>query len=232
MNEEVIKVEDLVYALKKRWLMILSITILTTVIAGVFSFYVIKPRYQGGVKVFIGKEGGHTVADSSYNNSDIALYQNLLKTYAEIIKTKDLAKDTVVSMGKEPTNANVGKVIGGLSVTPSEDTQILRIGYQTTDKTEIVPTLTAVVNSFMMKSKQLIPNGNVQVIETPYEPTSPVSPNKRLNVIIGFLLGLMISIGLAFLLEYLDNTIKNENELENILADIPVIGVIPKIKNI
>lgn len=232
MNEEVIRVEDLVDALKKRWLMILSITILTTVIAGVFSFYVIKPKYQGGVKVFIGKEGGQTIADNNYNSSDIAMYQNLLKTYAEIIRTKDLAKDAVVSMGKEPTNANVGKILGGLSVTPSEDTQILRIGYQGIDKTEIVPTLTAVVNSFMMKSKQLIPNGNVQVIETPQEPTSPVSPNKTLNVIIGFLLGLMISVGLAFLLEYLDNTVKNEKELESILADLPVIGVIPKVKNL
>ncbi|MGL5766577.1 MAG: YveK family protein [Sarcina sp.] len=232
MNEEVIRVEDLVYALKKRWLMILSITILSTIVAGIFSFYVIKPRYQGGVKVFIGKEGGQTVADKNYNSSDIAMYQNLLKTYAEIIRTKDLAKDAVNGMGKEPTNANVGKVLTGLSVTPSEDTQILKISYQTIDKAEIVPTLTAVVNSFMMKSKQLIPNGNVQVIETPQEPTSPISPNKPLNVIIGFLLGLMISIGLAFLLEYLDNTIKNKNELESILTDIPVIGVIPKVKNL
>ena len=55
-----------------------------------------------------------------------------------------------------------------------------------------------------------------------------VSPNKKMNIAIAFLLGLMVSLGLVFLLEYLDNTYKNKEQLEKEL-DIPVIGVIPDV---
>ena len=47
-----------------------------------------------------------------------------------------------------------------------------------------------------------------------------------MNIVIAFLLGLMVSVGIVFLLEYLDNTYKNKDQLERDL-DIPVIGIIP-----
>lgn len=47
-----------------------------------------------------------------------------------------------------------------------------------------------------------------------------------MNIAIAFLLGLMVSVGLVFLLEYLDNTFKNKENLEREL-DIPALGVIP-----
>lgn len=57
-------------------------------------------------------------------------------------------------------------------------------------------------------------------------PENPVSPNKKLNIAIGFLLGLMVSIGLAFLLEFVDNTFKTKEQVEQILG-LPVVGAIP-----
>lgn len=54
----------------------------------------------------------------------------------------------------------------------------------------------------------------------------PVKPNKKLNVVLGFILGLMVFTALAFVLEYLDNTIKTPEDVSKIL-ELPVIGVIP-----
>ena len=51
---------------------------------------------------------------------------------------------------------------------------------------------------------------------------------KKMNIAIAFLLGLMVSLGLVFLLEYLDNTYKNKEQLEKEL-DIPVLGEIPDV---
>ena len=81
-------------------------------------------------------------------------------------------------------------------------------------------------NEFVILSKELVPNGNVRVIEAVQLPENPVAPNKTMNVAIAFLLGLMVSVGLVFLIEYLDNTFKNKENLEREL-NIPVIGVIP-----
>lgn len=230
MDEEVIKIEDIIYALKKRWLMILAITVATTVVAAAVSFFVIKPKYEAKVKVFIGKEESKK-GDSGYDNNDIAMYQKLMKTYAEIIKTKDVVKDSLWDIKQKTDQANVNRVLSGLKVAPSADTQIMEITYTSTDKSELIPIVNSITEEFMDESIKLIPNGNVQVIQRAEMPENPISPNKALNTIIGFMLGLMVSIGLAFLLEYLDNTIKNRDELESMLG-IPVLGMIPEIEGI
>ena len=83
-----------------------------------------------------------------------------------------------------------------------------------------------ITNEFVVLAKELVPNGNVRVIEAVQLPENPVAPNKTINVAIAFLLGLMVSVGLVFLMEYLDNTFKNKENLEREL-NIPVLGVIP-----
>ncbi|GAA3319054.1 hypothetical protein GCM10020331_024360 [Ectobacillus funiculus] len=47
---------------------------------------------------------------------------------------------------------------------------------------------------------------------------SPIKPQPMLNIAIAFVVGLMVSVGLAFLLEYLDNTIKREQDIEKFLS--------------
>ncbi|WP_162007905.1 GumC family protein [Heliorestis convoluta] len=68
---------------------------------------------------------------------------------------------------------------------------------------------------------------SVQVAVPANLPTSPVKPNKSLNMALGLLIGLMISVALAFVLEMLDNTIKNEEDVRRHLG-LPVLGAIPK----
>ncbi|MGL5148947.1 MAG: Wzz/FepE/Etk N-terminal domain-containing protein, partial [Clostridium sp.] len=94
MNEEVIKIGDIIDALKKRIALILAITIGATVLSAVVSFFVIKPKYEANTKLFIGKE---EAKEQVYNSNDIQMYQKLLKTYAEIIQTYDLIDRAVVS---------------------------------------------------------------------------------------------------------------------------------------
>jgi len=57
-------------------------------------------------------------------------------------------------------------------------------------------------------------------------PANPVKPNKKLNVAVALVLGLMVAMGLAFLLEFMDSTIKTPDDVEKHLG-LPVIGSIP-----
>lgn len=203
--------------------MILSITLLATLTAGIVSFFVIAPKYEASTKVFIGKEKTDS-KDQNYNNSDIQMYQQLLKTYAEVIKTNALVEKAINAEGFDLTSKDV---LGDLTVTPAANTQILEIKYISKDRNLSKEVLDSITNQFIKTSTELIPNGNVKIVEPAELPENPASPNKKLNIAIAFLLGLMVSVGLAFLLEFLDNTFKSKDQLEQILG-IPVIGAIPE----
>ena len=222
MNEEIIRIEDIVDVLTKRWKMILSITLAATLISAVVSFFLIAPKYEARTKLFIGKENTQT-QDQSYNNNDVQMYQKLLKTYAEVIQTKDLVGQAINSNDLDLKEEDVLK---SLTVTPRADTQILEISYINVDPVIAQEVVESITENFINYSTELIPNGNVKIIESVRVPEKPVSPNKKMNIAIAFLLGLMVSIGLSFLIEFMDNTFKTKEHIENIL-DLPAIGVIP-----
>ena len=69
--------------------------------------------------------------------------------------------------------------------------------------------------------------GDIRVIDEARIPKDPIKPNKKLNLAIGGILGLMLGVMLTFFLEYMDNTIKTTEDVERIL-DLPILGVIPK----
>jgi len=60
------------------------------------------------------------------------------------------------------------------------------------------------------------------------EPSShPVRPNKPLNIALGIIIGLVVGVGLAFFIEYLDTSVKTIDDVERTLQ-APVLGVIPQ----
>ena len=223
MKEENINISEIFEALKKRYKLIIGITLAFTIIATVLSFFVIKPKYEITTKLFIGKEINQS-QKQQYDNNDVMMYQKLLTTYAEVIQTDDLIQR---GLNKGHLNLEVKDIKSGLKVTPRADTQILEISYTGTDKLQGVNIVKDITDEFIKESNKLIPNGNVQVIEEAKMPENPVSPNKKLNILIAFVLGIMVSVGLSLLLEFMDNTYKSKEDVENYL-DIPVIGVIPE----
>lgn len=222
MNEEYINISEILDALKKRYKIIISITLAFTIIAALVSFFVIKPKYEVTTKLFIGKEQSKT---QDFNSNDITMYQKLLSTYAEVVTTNDLV-EKAIEKGKIDETAK--DVEAGLKVTPRADTQILEISYTGTNKEEAVDIVENITDQFIKESKKLIPNGNIKIIQKAKMPEKPVSPNKKLNILIAFVLGLMVSIGLSLLLEFMDNTYKSKEELEK-AVDLPVLGVIPEL---
>jgi len=55
----------------------------------------------------------------------------------------------------------------------------------------------------------------------------PVKPNKPLNIALGIIIGLVVGVGLAFFIEYLDTSVKTIDDVERSLQS-PVLGVIPQ----
>lgn len=224
MNEikkQTINVSEIFEMIKRRWIFIVILTIISIVTTGVLSFYVIEPKYETSSKVFIGKEENN---EDGYNSSDIQMYQKLLKTYSEAIQTTDLIDR---ALKDSDYKLNTEGVLDSLTVLALADTQILEISYESKNPEEAENTLNKIVMEFINTSKELVPNGSVTIIQKVRLPQNPVSPNKVMNITIAFVLGLMASIGIVTLMEYMNNTFKNKDEIEKEL-NVPVVGLIPQ----
>jgi non-specific protein-tyrosine kinase len=72
-------------------------------------------------------------------------------------------------------------------------------------------------------------SGGAQLVGSAVVPTDPVRPKPLRNAIVAGILGLMLGTALAFVVEYLDDSIKTREDLERITAPVPVIALIPAI---
>ena len=71
---------------------------------------------------------------------------------------------------------------------------------------------------------------NIRIVEPAITPLAPINPNKVRKMALGILFGLVIGTVLAFLLEYLDKTLRTEEDIQRHL-NLPVLGVIPEAEN-
>lgn len=67
---------------------------------------------------------------------------------------------------------------------------------------------------------------NIKIIDRALVPGGPFTPNTRLNLLMALLVGLIGGLGLVFLTEYLDNTVKGPEDAEK-LTGLPSLGIIP-----
>ncbi|MEW9094160.1 MAG: Wzz/FepE/Etk N-terminal domain-containing protein [Clostridiaceae bacterium] len=226
MEEEItLDLRDFFRILRKRANLIVLITAVCTLISGILSFFVIAPTYEAKTSIIVGKLEGQ---EGNLQNNDVVMYQNLIKTYAEIGKSDRVAETTSSKLKGEYTPEQIKKM---LTVTPQQGTQILVIKAENRSGEEAAKIINAASEAFVEESKEVYKTGgNISIIDKAKVPEKPVQPKKALNVAIAFFIGLMASIGLTFVLEYMDNTIKTEDDVERYLG-VPVIGIIPKTEN-
>ncbi|HMA53892.1 MAG TPA: polysaccharide biosynthesis tyrosine autokinase [Acidobacteriota bacterium] len=91
----------------------------------------------------------------------------------------------------------------------------------------LLSTLVAKQNEIQVSS-QLggLRTSNIKIVDRALVPPGPFTPNVRRNLLMALLLGLFGGLGLIFLVEYLDNTVKGPEDVEK-LVGLPSLGIIP-----
>jgi len=74
-------------------------------------------------------------------------------------------------------------------------------------------------------------NGGAQVVTPASAPASPFQPTPRRNALLGVVLGMLFGIGIAFLVEYLDDSVKSREDLARAAPGLSVLGLIPRISD-
>ncbi|RXZ01487.1 YveK family protein [Fictibacillus sp. S7] len=221
--EETISLKDIYQTIRKRIVMITLIAVIAVAIAGVVSYFVLTPVYQSSTQILVNQKKAKDVPE--YNQVQTNL--QMVNTYSVIIKSPAILSKVIDNLN---LNTTVEALNGKLTISSEQDTQVLNVAVQDEDPAMAVKIANNIASTFKEEVPNIMKIDNVSVLskaELKDDP-SPVKPNPKMNMAIALVVGLMAGVGLAFLLEYMDNTLKTEQDIENILG-LPVLGTIPKI---
>lgn len=219
--EETISLKELFKALKKRMVLIFSITLIAMIVSGILSYYVITPVYKSSTQILVNQA---KTDQTIYNYNEVQTNVQLINTYSVIIKSAAILNVVKEELGLDMSISELNKKI---STESAQDSQIMTVSVTDTDPGVALEIADKTAEVFDKEIEKLMKVDNVSVLPLAddQENQSPISPNPILNIAIAGVVGILIGVSLAFLLEYLDNTVKTEQEIESLL-NMPVLGAI------
>ncbi len=218
MQEHLIEIEQITRLLfKKKWILI-GITVLFMG-WGYMSASNLTTSYQSRVKVYIGDS--ENVMEGYMTNHAVSYY-NFMTAFKQMIVIEDFLNETLT---KHNIGLTAAQVSSQLKFSESDKySPILEITYQNNNEKNAKKVLQALTDEFTEQAQKINSNAKVQVIDS--VKVYPISPNKTKVVLIRATIGFVLSIGVIFVLDYLDDRIKNRETLEKLLP-VPVLGQLP-----
>ena len=223
MNEETIELRELLEILLKRKLLIIIMTVLCTVAGGLYSVFLITPMYNAETTMMVNGAKNMTDIASSLDIGSINLSQKLVVTYGEIVKSRIVLEQTIDSLKLDMT---YGQLLRKTTAQQVGGTEILKIAVQDENPEQAAVIANKISDVFVKEVMRILKVNNVETIDKAIPIEKPVNVKTALNTAIAMILGLMMGVFIAFVLEYMDNTIKTENDVQKYL-DLPVLGLIP-----
>lgn len=176
------------------------------------------------------------------------LLERYLDQHPEVVKVRNQIADTRKRLAAEAQRlirgaendyksaaAQEASIAGALEQAKAEALDLSSRAVDYDNRKREVEAGKEVLNSLMSRLKQTdvsteLKASNIRVVDPAVVPRVPVRPNRQRDISFGVLMGLLLSVGLAFFLEYLDNTVKSPEDVREHLG-VPLLGVIGEMES-
>ena len=222
--EETISLKEIFDIVRKRITTIMIATFVGLGIAGVFTFFIVSPQYSSRAQLIVSLPQSET---TSVN--DINFNLQMLNTYKDIILQGDGQATEVQNRLAEEHQINMtpSEIKAALQVVQAQNSQLFSIQATSGNASDAAAIANVTAEVFQETVKDILTNvDTVTIVSSAVASTSPVSPNNFLNLAIGLVLGMMIGLGLAFLFELLDRTVKDPKFVTDTLG-LTILGTVP-----
>ena len=212
---------DLVFMVIRRW-KVMVLMIIPTIALGLF-FAMTRPSVYQADTTLIVSSGMQSLG---LDNNDITLNQKLVVTYSEIAKSRDILTRVISKYDLAESPASLGNRI---SVRPVKDTELIKLTYSCNDPKLAEAVTNELAEEFIKKVGQVMRVRNVNIVERAVQPTHPLPKKRMMTVLASVVIGIMIGMGVALIIEFLHKKVRKSSDMEKILG-VQMLGMIPEIE--
>jgi capsular polysaccharide biosynthesis protein len=207
--------------LKKRLWLLIGIVVLFVSSIAVLSLFVLTPKYEAQTQILVNQNDGY-----SWDKTETDL--RLINTYNVIITSPVILTEVIERLDLAQTPAQLAEQ---MTVSNENDSKVVNIRVQNESAEQAVAISNMIAEVFQQEVPNIMAVDHIKILSYAKlsESSQPVTPNLLLNVLLAFLIGSLVGIGLVLLLEALDTTISNEFQVEEIL-ELPVVGMVGTMK--
>ena len=204
--------------LLSRWYIIVFSTILGFGIAFMFAYMILDDEYTARTSMIVLVSNEQQSNEQNFNFS-----QKLTKTYTELAKS-----DLVISRVKEELGLNVSndRLREMMTISGVQDTPVIKLAVIAKDKVEAKEIANKTVLVMQEVSLNFDGFDNIEILDVATTPENPSGPNRLLYVVIGVLLGGIVGVGIVFMIELFDKTLKSPLDIERKLG-LRLLAIIP-----
>lgn len=208
---------------RRNWKIIIAFT-LTGLATGGLATLLIKPTYMAEAQLFVSIQGTGSVSELQQGNT---FGQARVQSYVKTVTTPIVLQPAIDSLGLELT---AEELAGKVKATTDPNTVLINISVTDNSPVQAAAIARAVSDSLIQAVEKL--EKPVESQTTPVKlstvtpavaPAAPFAPNTRLNLLLGFLLGLAGGVGAAILRSMLDTRVRGEADVRQ-LSDAPLLG--------
>jgi capsular polysaccharide biosynthesis protein len=225
-GEYVFSLRDFLQVIWRRASIVALVVALLTGAAVAFSLLQ-TPTYEASTKILVGQK---SQGDAPINLAgDVQGLQQITQTVVEAVGSRVVAEEVIERLD---LRVDPETFLENLNVQQVAETQFIQVDYRDADPRQARDIANAIAEVSSDRISEVSPNAaaiTATIWEPSTEPDVPVDPKPVRNGVLALVFGLVIGVGLAFLLEYLDDSWRSPEEAER-LSGAPTFGVIPKFK--
>ena len=211
----------------KKWLIILFLIIFLA-IGFVYETNIKTPKYTSSTTLVLAMSSSESEGkENSITTTDITLNSNLVSTYSELVKSKDVIRTVINNLKIEDKEEDLRK---NVSVTSVEDTELIKIAVTHTKPRYAAKIANEMAKVFTEKVNQIYKINNVYTLDEAEIEDTPSNINYVKDILVFAVIGIILAFGYILIANMLDTTVKTSEEIEKI-CKIPVLAVIPIIHN-
>lgn len=199
--------------------MIISITAIVCIIGCVYGLVLQTPMYKSYTTVILNSN------ETTITQTDINLNKNLVDTYTEVVKSRKVLVKVIDELNLD---MSYEKLASKITVTAVKDTQIIKITVSDKDSVKAKDIANVIAKHFSVIIQDLYNMNNVDILDEAIQSNVPYNINILKQTITYFAIGLVLALGIVFLIYYFDRTIKSVEQVEQKLK-LPILGSVQEI---